>query len=51
MDFVQQKEGNSFGILGLHLWLHTSSMDSKSENKIQIKEGKFQHLKMAKLTI
>ena len=51
MDFVQQKEGNSFGILGLHLWLHTSSMDRKSEKQDSNKGMKFSTLKMAKPTI
>ena len=48
MDFVQQKEGNSFGILGLHLWLHTSSMDRKSEKQDSNKGMKFSTLENGK---
>ena len=48
MDFVQQKEDNSFGILGLHLWLHTSSMDRKSEKQDSNKGMKFSTLENGK---
>ena len=49
MDFVQQKkDNNSFGILGLHLWLHTSSLDRKSEKQNSNEGMKFSTLENGK---